>query len=68
MLISREPSKVILYRGWEKIKQLGCVKDENGILKTSTSLDEELPPQLVTAIKIECDLQRMQEGEVFKKY
>lgn len=63
VLISREPSKVILYRGWEKRKEPGSVKDENGVLKTTTSLDENLPPELVTAIKIECGLQRIQEGE-----
>ncbi|KAH7688661.1 Poly(A)-specific exoribonuclease PARN protein [Dioscorea alata] len=55
VLVSREPNKVILYRGWGD-GELGGVKEPDA-RKKSTAANGAVSPQLMEAIKLECGLQ-----------
>ncbi|XP_010255197.1 PREDICTED: CRM-domain containing factor CFM2, chloroplastic [Nelumbo nucifera] len=66
VLVSQEPSKVILYRGWGKDdKPSGANKDTRNSLKTWPDKGENtlgsVPPQLMAAIRLECGFQSSQE-------
>lgn len=66
VLVSQEPSKVILYRGWGAGEEHGQAGKKYAI---ETSVAREggfqptLSPELVAAIKLECGLQSNQEEE-----
>lgn len=69
VLVSQEPSKVILYRGWGAGEKPGqtVVKNTKDVWKTSAGREGEIrpvvSPELVSAIRLECELQRNQEVE-----
>ncbi|KAJ4961008.1 hypothetical protein NE237_020918 [Protea cynaroides] len=65
VLVSQEPCKVILYRGWDDGEEPGGDKDK-GQSNTTACKDRAavvVPPQLMAAIRLECGLQSNQEGE-----
>ncbi|KAK6280644.1 hypothetical protein POUND7_020911 [Theobroma cacao] len=62
VLVSQEPSKVILYRGWGAGDELGRGDSRNA----KDSLAQNRPavsPELIAAIRLECGLQLQQEEE-----
>ncbi|XP_017975689.1 PREDICTED: CRM-domain containing factor CFM2, chloroplastic isoform X1 [Theobroma cacao] len=62
VLVSQEPSKVILYRGWGAGDELGRGDNRNA----KDSLAQNRPavsPELIAAIRLECGLQLQQEEE-----
>ncbi|KAL5742356.1 hypothetical protein ACOSP7_029088 [Xanthoceras sorbifolium] len=67
VLVSQEPSKVILYRGWGADDDSGRSSKKNARGKTSISSAIVPPlavsPELLAAIKLECGLQGHQEQE-----
>ncbi|XP_044505930.1 CRM-domain containing factor CFM2, chloroplastic-like isoform X2 [Mangifera indica] len=67
VLVSQEPSKVILYRGWGAEDEPGCRNKKNARDKTSFSREVDLQPavspELLAAIRVECGLQDQQEHE-----
>ncbi|XP_028093045.1 CRM-domain containing factor CFM2, chloroplastic isoform X1 [Camellia sinensis] len=69
VLVSQEPSKIILYRGWGAGEKPGqtVVKNTKDVWKTSAGREGEIrpviSPELVSAIRLECELQRNQEVE-----
>ncbi|XAR51812.1 hypothetical protein NMG60_11006550 [Bertholletia excelsa] len=69
VLVSQEPSKVILYRGWGAEKQLGRTVEKNKKDAKETSPSREhnvgpvISPELLSAIRLECGLQGTQEEE-----
>lgn len=56
VLISQEPSKVILYRGWGAGKKPGTAKEVNEMGKEEEA-KPIVSPELLEAIRIECGLQ-----------
>ncbi|KAF5958868.1 hypothetical protein HYC85_006093 [Camellia sinensis] len=71
VLVSQEPSKIILYRGWGAGEKPGqtVVKNTKDVWKTSAGREGEIrpviSPELVSAIRLECELQRNQELEFY---
>lgn len=66
VLVSREPNKVILYRGWGEGEPVGTsLKEKTDGTKTcrgrESSVKEGVSPQLLAAIRLECGLQALQE-------
>eukprot|EP00268_Persea_americana_P028593 TRINITY_DN27751_c0_g1_i1.p1 TRINITY_DN27751_c0_g1~~TRINITY_DN27751_c0_g1_i1.p1 ORF type:complete len:967 (+),score=203.06 TRINITY_DN27751_c0_g1_i1:207-3107(+) len=66
VLVSREPNKVILYRGWGEGGPIGTsLKEKVDGTKTcrggKSSVKEGVSPQLLAAIRLECGLQAPQE-------
>ncbi|KAJ9135254.1 hypothetical protein P3X46_032462 [Hevea brasiliensis] len=67
VLVSQEPSKVILYRGWGAFDEPGHKGFKNARNVGITSVGREgrsqrtVPPELVAAIRLECGLQCDQE-------
>lgn len=63
VLVSREPSKVILYRGWGARDQPGKRKGYNERVSGNTPAGQEdevrqvISPELISAIRLECGLQ-----------
>lgn len=55
VLVSREPNKVILYRGWGDGELWGMKAPD--ARKKSTAANGAVSPQLMEAIKLECGLQ-----------
>lgn len=67
VLVSQEPSKVILYRGWGAEDEPGCRNKKNARDKMSfgreVDLQPAVSPELLAAIRVECGLQDQQEHE-----
>ncbi|XP_016512903.2 CRM-domain containing factor CFM2, chloroplastic [Nicotiana tabacum] len=67
VLVSQEPSKVILYRGWGPEGQRGA-SNRNGIRDSRNSREHKdqlaISPELISAIRLECGLQADYEMEV----
>ncbi|KAF8399334.1 hypothetical protein HHK36_015199 [Tetracentron sinense] len=68
VLVSQEPSKVILYRGWgEGEEPGGSKKDGRDARKTPAGkegrVQQAVSPQLMAAIRLECGLQSNLEEE-----
>ncbi|XP_042501882.1 CRM-domain containing factor CFM2, chloroplastic isoform X2 [Macadamia integrifolia] len=64
VLVSQEPSKVILYRGWDDGEEPGGDKRSSSTTSPCKERTTEVvPPQLMAAIRLECGLQSNQEGE-----
>lgn len=56
VLVSQEPSKVILYRGWGGNVEPGqCEKNKHEQIGTSAGI---ISPELMSAIRLECGLQK----------
>ncbi|XP_077214866.1 CRM family member 2 isoform X2 [Tasmannia lanceolata] len=68
MLVSQEPNKVILYRGWGEGEEGGGVTEKLDGRKRSTGggvqRREVVSPELMAAIRLECGLQSSLEEEV----
>ncbi|XWS40800.1 hypothetical protein CRYUN_Cryun17cG0026600 [Craigia yunnanensis] len=62
VLVSQEPSKVILYRGWGASDELVHGDKRNG-KDTSVQNRPAVSPELIAAIRLECGLQLHQEEE-----
>jgi hypothetical protein len=57
VLVSREPNKVILYRGWTEGENPGDKNQEDNDDTTKSSKGEKggaLSPELMEAIRVEC--------------
>ncbi|MCD7454988.1 Chloroplastic group IIA intron splicing facilitator CRS1 [Datura stramonium] len=67
VLVSQEPSKVILYRGWGPDEQRAS-SNGNGTRDSRDSRDHKellsISPELISAIRLECGLQSDHEMEV----
>uniref|UniRef100_A0A5B6Z670 CRM domain-containing protein n=1 Tax=Davidia involucrata TaxID=16924 RepID=A0A5B6Z670_DAVIN len=68
VLVSQEPSKVILYRGWGAAEEPGQTveKKRRDVRKTSAGKDgprSVISPELMSAIRLECGLRCEQEEE-----
>ncbi|EEF44949.1 conserved hypothetical protein [Ricinus communis] len=67
VLVSQEPSKVILYRGWGAFDEPGHRGKKNAHDSGKTSVVKEessrlgMSPELMAAIRLECGLQNKQE-------
>ncbi|KAK8586899.1 hypothetical protein V6N13_085916 [Hibiscus sabdariffa] len=62
VLISQEPSKVILYRGWG-VNEEAARSDKRNVKDTSVQNQPAVSPELIAAIKFECGLQQCQEEQ-----
>ncbi|KAJ0985467.1 hypothetical protein J5N97_003823 [Dioscorea zingiberensis] len=62
VLVSREPSKVILYRGWGDAELCRRLKDQDA-RKKSTEVKSVVSPQLLAAIRLECGMQTNERQE-----
>ncbi|GMI99164.1 CRM family member 2, Arabidopsis thaliana CRM family member 2 [Hibiscus trionum] len=62
VLVSQEPSKVILYRGWGVNEEV-TRGDKRNVKDSSVQNRPAVSPELIAAIKFECGLQRFQEEE-----
>ncbi|XP_043723292.1 CRM-domain containing factor CFM2, chloroplastic [Telopea speciosissima] len=61
VLVSQEPSKVILYRGWDDGEEPGGDKRSSSTTSPCKERTTEVvPPQLMAAIRLECGLQSNQ--------
>ncbi|KAG9449639.1 hypothetical protein H6P81_009604 [Aristolochia fimbriata] len=64
VLVSQEPTKVILYRGWEGTGPAG-LEEKNNQIKPCTDgnklAENAVSPELLAAIRLECGLQTNQE-------
>lgn len=56
VLVSQEPSKVILYRGWGAGEKPGNGKKVNEMIKEEEA-KPIVSPELLEAIRVECGLQ-----------
>uniref|UniRef100_A0A5B6Z5U5 CRM domain-containing protein n=1 Tax=Davidia involucrata TaxID=16924 RepID=A0A5B6Z5U5_DAVIN len=69
VLVSQEPSKVILYRGWGAAEEPGQTveKKRRDVRKTSAGKEDGpqsvISPELMSAIRLECGLRCEQEEE-----
>lgn len=67
VLVSQEPSKVILYRGWGQDEERAS-SNGNGTRDSRNSRDHKellsISPELISAIRLECGLQSDHEMEV----
>ncbi|KAH7532560.1 hypothetical protein FEM48_Zijuj04G0033300 [Ziziphus jujuba var. spinosa] len=57
VLVSQEPSKVILYRGWGAEDTSECTKKNLGDAGKKVDTQPVISPELLAAIKLECGLQ-----------
>ena len=57
-MISREPSKIILYRGWQERE-----RSEEGEERNRKNEAADVSPQLLAAISLECGASPRQEEE-----
>ncbi|KAA3455972.1 chloroplastic group IIA intron splicing facilitator CRS1, chloroplastic isoform X1 [Gossypium australe] len=62
VLVSQEPSKVILYRGWGANDEPAC-GDKRNVKDSPVQNQPAVSPELIAAIKFECGLQCHQEEE-----
>ncbi|KAE8682425.1 chloroplastic group IIA intron splicing facilitator CRS1 [Hibiscus syriacus] len=62
VLVSQEPSKVILYRGWGANEEVAH-GEKRKVKDTSVQNRPAVSPELIAAIKFECGLQRCQEEQ-----
>ncbi|PPS18009.1 hypothetical protein GOBAR_AA02550 [Gossypium barbadense] len=62
VLVSQEPSKVILYRGWGANDEPVC-GDKRNVKDSPVQNQPAVSPELIAAIKFECGLQCHQEEE-----
>lgn len=56
VLVSQEPSKIILYRGWGGGVETGRVDGDKGIDKEAGVPSLAVSPELVAAMRLECGL------------
>lgn len=56
VLVSREPNKVILYRGWGEGEVPGGSTKTKDVGKGWASVGEEICPKLIDAIRVECGI------------
>ncbi|XP_058112100.1 CRM-domain containing factor CFM2, chloroplastic isoform X2 [Magnolia sinica] len=57
VLVSQEPNKVILYRGWGEEHGVASKKEKKDERETRKSQETAVSPRLLAAVRIECGLQ-----------
>ncbi|XP_078165845.1 CRM family member 2 isoform X2 [Carex rostrata] len=64
VLVSREPNKVILYRGWQEGEKPGDVKKTDDVTQSTWGESGAVVyPELMEAIRVECGLHAFKEEE-----
>lgn len=66
VLVSREPNKVILYRGWGEGEHTALREKAYGTETCrgeKSSMKEGVSPQLLAAIRLECGLQILKDDK-----